>query len=158
MVYFKITDGEVTRKFKVTPDEITFDQLKERIRALFPKALDNTENLLLQYRDVDNDVITISSNEEFQDVLSEFPKAKSGSFKDQSKTTLQVDLQRQTAQRKEPVFSAHGFLFPPLSQAAQRTALRPVAGTGEWTVQYPEPTRSVFPMGQSTLVSNHHGV
>ena len=74
MVYFKITDGEVTRKFKVNPGEVTYDQLKERIAALFPKALDGTKNLLLQYRDADGDVITISSDQEFQEALAELPE------------------------------------------------------------------------------------
>ena len=74
MVYFKITDGEATRKFKVNPGEVTYDQLKERIAALFPKALDDTKDLHLQYRDADGDVITISSDQEFQEALAELPE------------------------------------------------------------------------------------
>ena len=73
MVYFKISDGEVTRKFKVNPGDITYQQLRERIASLFPKALEG-ENLLLKYRDADGDLITISTNEEFQEALSELPE------------------------------------------------------------------------------------
>ena len=74
MVYFKITDGEVTRKFKVTPGEITFEQLKERITSLFPIAEEGSKDLLLKYRDADGDVISISSDAEFQEALSELPE------------------------------------------------------------------------------------
>ena len=75
MVLFKITDGEVTRRFKVKAGELSYDQLRERIASLFPKALgDNSTNpLLLKYRDSDGDIITISSDLEFQEVLSELP-------------------------------------------------------------------------------------
>lgn len=74
MVYFKVTDGEVTRKFKVNPGEITFEQLKERITSLFPKAVEGSKDLLLKYRDADGDVISISSDAEFQEALSELPE------------------------------------------------------------------------------------
>ena len=75
MVYFKITDGTVTRKFGVTPGEMTFDQLKERIASLFPKCLEEgCKDLHLKYRDVDGDVITISTDQEFQEALAELPK------------------------------------------------------------------------------------
>lgn len=73
MVYFKITDGEVTRKFKVNPGDITYDQLKERIATLFPKNRESSQKLILRYRDNDGDVITISTNDEFQEALLEMP-------------------------------------------------------------------------------------
>lgn len=74
MVYFKITDGEVTRKFKVNPGEITFEQLKERITSLFPVAKEGSKDLHLKYRDADGDVISISSDAEFQEALAELPE------------------------------------------------------------------------------------
>ena len=74
MVYFKVTDGIETRKFQVTPGELTFEQLKERVATLFPKALKETSDLVLKYRDAEGDLITLSSDEEFQDVLSDLPK------------------------------------------------------------------------------------
>ena len=74
MVYFKITDGKVTRKFKVTTGEMTYDQLKERIASLFPEALEEgCKDLHLKYRDTDGDVITISTDQEFQEALAELP-------------------------------------------------------------------------------------
>ena len=74
MVYFKVTDGIETRKFQVTPGELTFEQLKERVTTLFQKALKETSDLVLKYRDAEGDLITLSSDEEFQDVLSDLPK------------------------------------------------------------------------------------
>ena len=73
MVYFKVTDGVHTRKFQVTPEQLTFDQLKDKIAALFPEAVKETSDLILQYRDADGDLITLSSNEEFQEALKELP-------------------------------------------------------------------------------------
>ena len=74
MVYFKITNGEETRKFLVTPGEITFQQLKERIDTLFPEASKRTPDLVLRYRDAEGDIITLSTDEEFQEVLSNLPE------------------------------------------------------------------------------------
>lgn len=74
MVYFKLTDGETIRKFKVNAGDITYDQLRERIATLFPTALDKPQDLLLQYLDSDGDVITVSTDQEFQKVLSELPE------------------------------------------------------------------------------------
>ena len=73
MVLFKITDGVETRRLQVTPGEITFQQLQERITSLFPETAKEASNLSLRYRDSDGDVITLSSNEEFQEVLSDLP-------------------------------------------------------------------------------------
>ena len=74
MVYFKITNGVETRKFQVTPGELTFQQLKERVEALFPEATKEASNLVLRYRDAEGDIITLSSDEEFQEVLSDLPE------------------------------------------------------------------------------------
>ena len=73
MVYFKVNDGFEARRFQVTPREFTFDQLKEKIAVLFPKAAKETTNLVLQYHDSDGDLITLSTDEEFQEALSELP-------------------------------------------------------------------------------------
>ena len=73
MVYFKVNDGFEARRFQVTPGEFTFDQLKEKIAVLFPEAAKETTNLVLQYHDSDGDLITLSTEEEFQEVLSELP-------------------------------------------------------------------------------------
>ena len=68
MVFLKVTDGHETRKFRVT-SELTFDQLKERLTGLFP-SLGEGKDLQLQYRDTEGDLITLSSNEELQEVLA----------------------------------------------------------------------------------------
>ena len=73
MVYFKVTNGAETRKFRVTPGEVTFDQLREKIASLFPGVLEDTSDLTLKYRDAEGDIITLSSDIEFQEVLSELP-------------------------------------------------------------------------------------
>ena len=70
MVHFKITDGRVTRKFRVNSSE-TFDSLKKRIIDLFPGALENKEDFHLHYKDKDGDCITVSTDMEFQDFLSD---------------------------------------------------------------------------------------
>ena len=74
MVYLKVSDGNETRKLQVTPGEITFDQLKEQLATFFPKALAgdaSSSGLTLQYRDADGDVITLSSDQELQEALSQ---------------------------------------------------------------------------------------
>jgi len=74
MVHFKITDGSQTRRFQASPGELTFEQLKEKIASLFPESVKDTTNLTLRYRDAEGDVITLSSNQEFQEVLSDLPQ------------------------------------------------------------------------------------
>lgn len=69
MVYLKVSDGSETRKLQVTPGEITFDQLKEQLATFFPKTA--SSGLSLQYRDADGDVITLSSDQELQEALSQ---------------------------------------------------------------------------------------
>ena len=71
MVLLKVTDGYETRNFRVT-SELTFDQLKERLTRLFP-SLGEGKDLQLQYRDTEGDLITLSSNEELQEVLADTP-------------------------------------------------------------------------------------
>ena len=72
MVYLKVSDGSETRKLQVTPGEITFDQLKQQLATFFPKALgEASSDLSLQYRDTDGDVITLSSDQELQEALSQ---------------------------------------------------------------------------------------
>ena len=68
MVLLKVTDGYETRNFHVT-SELTFDQLKERLTGRFP-SLGEGKDLQLQYRDTEGDLITLSSNEELQEVLA----------------------------------------------------------------------------------------
>ena len=73
MVYLKVSDGSETRKLQVTPGEITFDQLKQQLATFFPKTLagEASSGLSLQYRDIDGDVITLSSDQELQEALSQ---------------------------------------------------------------------------------------
>ena len=74
-MYFKVTNGIETRKFQVTPGQLTFEQLQERLATLFPGTYTtDTSNLVLRYRDSEGDVITLSSDEEFQEVLSDLPE------------------------------------------------------------------------------------
>ncbi len=74
MVLLKITDGIETRRLQVTPGETTFQQLQERMALLFPGAANiEVSTLTLCYHDSDGDVITLSTDEEFQEVLSDLP-------------------------------------------------------------------------------------
>lgn len=72
MVILKVTDGQETRKFQVT-SQLTFDQLREQLIRVFP-SLAEEKDLRLQYRDNDGDLITLSTNEEFQQVLALIPE------------------------------------------------------------------------------------
>ena len=74
MVYLKVSDGTETRKFQVNPSDVTFDQLKERLTSFFPTALSGQSDLSLQYRDKEGDIITLSSNQELQEALSQLPE------------------------------------------------------------------------------------
>ena len=73
MVYLKVSDGSETRKLQLTPGEVSFDQLRERLATLFPRTLGegSSDGLSLQYRDTDGDVITLSSDQELQLALSQ---------------------------------------------------------------------------------------
>ena len=72
MVYLKVSDGNETRRLQVTPGEISFEQLKEQLATFFPQTLsEGSSSLSLQYRDADSDVITLSSDQELQDALSQ---------------------------------------------------------------------------------------
>ena len=74
MVCFKITNGRVTRKFKIAQGT-TFDSLKKKITSLFPESLkDKQDDFHLHYTDKDGDCITISTDSEFQELLSELPE------------------------------------------------------------------------------------
>ncbi len=67
MVHIKVSNGVETRRFQVAED-LTFEQLREKLVAIFSATVDKSLNL--QYRDSDGDVITISSDEELQTALS----------------------------------------------------------------------------------------
>ena len=69
MVYAKVTDGKEIRKFRVESD-VTFDALKKQIAGLFPSLADGVE-FNVQYRDVDGDVISISTDEEVRTALNQ---------------------------------------------------------------------------------------
>jgi hypothetical protein len=73
MVFLKVTDGIEARRFQVTPGQITFQQLQEKVASFFPGVTEEASILTLRYRDSDGDVITLSSDEEFQEVLSDLP-------------------------------------------------------------------------------------
>ena len=69
MVHFKVTDGSQTRRFEA-PSGLTYDQLKKKLSFLFPEAVKEDSNLVLHYRDSDGDIITLSSDQELQEVLN----------------------------------------------------------------------------------------
>ena len=73
MVFLKITDGIETRKFQVTAGEITFQELQEKIVSLFPVTAQAVSNLALRYHDSDGDIVTLSSDEELQELLLDLP-------------------------------------------------------------------------------------
>ena len=109
MVLLKVTDGYETRKFLVT-SELTFDQLKERLTGLFP-SLGEGKNLQLQYRDTESDLITLSSNEELQEVLAHTPDG--AVLKLHIKTSVQepslLDFFSEPFWRPFGLLSWHGF-------------------------------------------------
>ena len=72
MVHIKVSNGVETRRFEVT-EELTFEQLREKLIAVGIVSSPTAESLQLQYRDSDGDVITISSDEELRIALSGLP-------------------------------------------------------------------------------------
>ena len=105
MVFLKVTDGYETRKFRVT-SELTFDQLKERLTGLFP-SLGEGKDLQLQYRDTEGDLITLSSNEELQEVLADTPDG--AVWKLHIKTSVQEPLLLSFFSGPFGLLSWHGF-------------------------------------------------
>ena len=71
MVFLKVSDGYETRKLQLT-GELSLDQLKQQLSRFFPRLSEN--NFSLQYRDEDGDLITLSTDEELQAVLSTLPQ------------------------------------------------------------------------------------
>ena len=69
MVYAKVTDGKEIRKFRVESD-VTFEALKKQLAGLFP-SLAGGVDFNVQYRDVDGDVISISTDEEVRTALNQ---------------------------------------------------------------------------------------
>ena len=69
MVIINVSDSVETRKLRIS-GEVTFIQLQEKLATLFPHSVQGDKPLTLQYRDSDGDLITVSSDEEFQGVLS----------------------------------------------------------------------------------------
>ena len=66
MVLVKATFQNVVRRFSVT-DEISYDDLRNKLAGIFPELEGTTpESLTLYYRDVDGDLVSISSNEELK--------------------------------------------------------------------------------------------
>lgn len=88
MVHIKVSNGVETRRFQVT-EELTIEQLQEKLVSigLFSSTVDKA--LSLQYQDSDGDVITISSNEELQTALSDLS----------SDAVLKLHMKRPTAPR-----------------------------------------------------------
>lgn len=80
MVYFKVTDGTQTRRFQATCGQFTYDELKQKLASLFPEAVKEDSDLILRYQDVDGDIITLSSDQELQEALSELPKDRELKF------------------------------------------------------------------------------
>ena len=105
MVFLKVTDDSETCKFRVT-SELTFDQLKERLTGLFP-SLGEGKDLQLQYRDTEGDLITLSSNEELQEVLADTPDG--AVWKLHIKTAVQEPLLLNFFSGPFGLLSWHGF-------------------------------------------------
>ena len=78
----------------MNPGELTFEELKEKIATLFPKTAQELSNLTLRYRDTDGDIITLSSDGEFQEALSDLPE--------NHVWKLHITLPRKPSQRRTP--------------------------------------------------------
>lgn len=74
MEFIKITDGVEIRKFQVSPKETTFQNLQAKIASLFTVPVTELSSIALRYRDSDGDIIMLSTDEEFQAMLSDLPK------------------------------------------------------------------------------------
>lgn len=70
MVFFKISLGQELRKLAVEKESIDLESLKTMIKDLFPSLADINE-LYLLYHDNDDDLITVSSDQELDTALTE---------------------------------------------------------------------------------------
>ena len=72
VVYAKVTDGKEIRKFRIDADSATFETLKKQVVGMFPSLASGTD-FQVQYRDVDGDIISLSTDEEVRTALSHLP-------------------------------------------------------------------------------------
>ena len=68
MVWAKVTDGREMRKLELK-QEMSFEQLKEKVAKLFPYLAGG--DFGLQYRDSDGDMISLSTDEEVRTALGQ---------------------------------------------------------------------------------------
>jgi len=70
MVYFELSIQQRKTKLEVQPGSITFDEFKEKLAALFPKAQKIGGEFFIQFYDLDGVLQTISSDKAFQESIS----------------------------------------------------------------------------------------
>ena len=75
MANVKVTLGGETRRFIVST-ELSYDDLVKKVSNLFPSLRDSSLKLELTYRDEDNDLVTLSSDEEVVAALSTITAGK----------------------------------------------------------------------------------
>ena len=73
MVQLKVTDGRSTRKFSLEPGKDSYQQLEQTLVSFFPESVKEDQEMQLRYRDSDGDLITVTTDSEFQEVLAQLP-------------------------------------------------------------------------------------
>ena len=76
MVFFKVTDGVLTRMLQANYGECSYLELKEKLASLFPEVVKEDGDMILHYYDKEGDLITLSSDEELQEAFSDIPESK----------------------------------------------------------------------------------
>ena len=76
MLFFKVTDGVQTRMLQANYGEFAYQELKEKLASLFPETMKEDGDMILHYYDKEDDLITLSSDEELQEAFSGIPESK----------------------------------------------------------------------------------
>ena len=71
----KVNDGRETRKLQISPETVTYNQLKEQVKTLFPSlsGRNGGVDFSLQYQDEDGDIIALSTDQELKTALAHLP-------------------------------------------------------------------------------------
>lgn len=108
MVHFKVTDGVTTRRFLMKTGELCYTKLRERLAALFPEAIKTTDDKLhLYYTDSEGDQITISSDAEFQEALTQLPADATW------KLHIRLQIKQQVTPSQNRSFAPRRYSFMP---------------------------------------------
>eukprot|EP00029_Vermamoeba_vermiformis_P013383 TRINITY_DN829_c0_g1_i1.p1 TRINITY_DN829_c0_g1~~TRINITY_DN829_c0_g1_i1.p1 ORF type:complete len:263 (-),score=83.19 TRINITY_DN829_c0_g1_i1:64-852(-) len=69
MYALKIKLGKVTRRVSLNADETSFENLKQTLKRLFTTEL-TTDSFVVKYKDDENDLITINTDEELKEAFN----------------------------------------------------------------------------------------